>query len=150
MSTGSWEMCEEMIGEIKRLVKPGSTILELGSGESTGILFSAGFRMISVEQNYQYLSKHPSHYIHAPLVNDWYDPDPIREGLGGFTYQAIIIDGPASADRRNMLDHLHLFDMDVTIFVDDIDRPKDAELFEKLTKGRRYDQYAKYGVIHAV
>ena len=115
-------------------------ILEFGSGEGTKELMLNGHLVMSIEDKEEWVGKYHDFYIHAPLVyyedtkRRWYDIDM----LGGLdrAYDIILIDGPSSGDRLGFLDNTHLFDMGVTIVVDDIDRPDGKLLFDELKKGR--------------
>jgi hypothetical protein len=103
------------------------TILELGSGAATGWLAKRGRKMVSIEHNENYLGKHDSTYIHAPMVEYmpgriWYDRDAVARGIDGLRYQIFVVDGPVPrANRFWLLDHLKLFDLAVPMLVDDVD-----------------------------
>lgn len=136
---GSGSIEKALYDYIIKSFKSGITILELGSGRGTGKL-SRLFNMISIEHNRDWLYKYNSDYIHAPLAFDgkdyWYDTDLIKAGLKGKTYDLILVDGPNAHKkgikkrRQGFFRHLYLFNMDVPIIFDDIDRKWDRENFD--------------------
>jgi hypothetical protein len=117
-----WSMPPEAFAFLVRRLAPNSTIVELGSGEGTAVLVEHFAKVYSVEHDKAYLGKHGSQYIHAPLVDDWYDPEAIRAGLPA-SYDCLIIDGPpAIAGRRPVvLEHLDLFTPG-PVLIDDVQR----------------------------
>ena len=50
------------------------------------------------------------------------------------TYDAVLIDGPASGDRSILLESN--LDLSKILFVDDIDRPRDRHIFNKLKQNK--------------
>jgi hypothetical protein len=115
-----------------------SNILELGSGEGTGIL-SQYFSMISIEHDENFINRHESKWIHAPIVNEWYDTEVVRSALSNLKYDLIIVDGPGGrawqgkTKRIGFFDNLGLFNTNVPILIDDTDREDGKELVEKLS-----------------
>lgn len=131
MSFGVWSIDTELFECIQKLVPIGGTILELGSGFSTGELCKL-YNVISIEHDEQYVGQHPSTYIHAPLkqhkghrhfteFTTWYDPEPIRRGLEGRSYDLMLIDGPPGSNvtRPGMYRYRGLFNWDVPVIFDD-------------------------------
>lgn len=124
-----WSMPKEMFIDICENIEHGSTILELGSGESTKLL-SKYYTMISVEDNKDYIGLCPSsQYLYVPKLRlddkvfpddvDWFDPDLLERQLSGLEYDCILIDGP-SGYRGGFLKYLHLFDNSVPMYFDDV------------------------------
>jgi hypothetical protein len=126
----------ELFNYILENFDEGSTILELGSGWATGQL-AKYFNMISIEHDINWLYEHNSDYIYAPLRHDgedmWYATEAIRHDLNGKKYDVILVDGPTAHKkrwkkrRRGFLRHIDLFDVNVPIIFDDIDRAEDRE-----------------------
>ena len=116
-----------IMNAIRQLVKPGSTILELGSGNGTNRL-TEEFTVYSIEDNLNWVGYcKDSNYIHAPLVKlnynkeiiQWYDPEVIRENLPE-NYDLILIDGPAGKKgRTGFLANIDLFKQNIPIVIDD-------------------------------
>lgn len=116
---------------IHETVPPGATILELGSGEGTGVLAQT-YTMYSVEHDPAFLNKYDSHYIYAPISDGWYCPDMLRGKLPT-RYDALIIDGPpGTIGRAGLLNHLDLFNWDCHIFIDDTNRKEEAVIYMRL------------------
>jgi len=108
-------------------------IVELGSGKGTERL-SERFKMISIEDNPDWIGKYNSTYIHAPIKDGWYDRDYL-EGKIPQDYNLLIIDGPSgSIGRLGILNNLDLFNIKNQMLVDDIHRPDEAKLLEQLEK----------------
>jgi hypothetical protein len=133
MNLGDWSINIEAINFLLSLSKENKTILELGSGRSTEIL-SKFFTVTSIEESSEWANKYDAEYIHAPIKNDWYDVDVLKEAnLSDRNFDIIIIDGPAYGKRMKILENLDLFNLkDTLIIVDDIERKEDAELLEKI------------------
>lgn len=145
MSKGSWSISGDLIDSIEKHLPKGSTILELGSGYGTRSLVRLGYTLISVEQDNQWINLHHNNYCFAPLKNGWYDMDIVNEFIKNKTYDAVLIDGPASGDRSILLESN--LDLSKILFVDDIDRPRDRHIFNKLKQNRKHEDHATYGVI---
>ena len=108
-----------IMNAIRQLVKPGSTILELGSGNGTNRL-TEDFTVYSIEDNLNWVGYcKESNYIHAPLVKLNYNKEVIRENLPE-NYDLILIDGPAGKKgRTGFLANIDLFKLNVPIVIDD-------------------------------
>lgn len=106
----------------------GSTILEFGSGKGTEIL-SKHFKMISIEEDEDWVGEYDSEYLHAPIKDDWYDIDLVNEFLKDKTYDLIFVDGPAGGKRSKMYELLKeeklQINKDVWFIFDDMDREDD-------------------------
>jgi hypothetical protein len=105
-------------------------ILELGSGSGTTQELSKTYQLHSVEHDKEWLHKYRSHYIHAPLINGWYDPA-IHEQLPRL-YNLLIIDGPPGKDRVNVIRHFNMFLLYVPVLIDDTERPGEKEIIKHL------------------
>jgi hypothetical protein len=145
MTHGGFEISKNFLSFIKNHLPPNSTILELGSGGGTLELIKSGYKMISIEQNLNYLNLHHNNYCHAPLKEGWYDIEIVNDFIKEKSYDAILIDGPASGDRLKIINSK--LDFSKIIFVDDMDRPRDREVFDLLKKGRNFKDEKLYGVI---
>ena len=104
-------------------------VLELGSGLGTREL-AKHFAVTSVEHDRRFLNAWDSNYIHAPLVDGYYQRDAMEQALES-EYAAIIIDGPPAFERSNrrsrlgFLKYLKLVRGRPAIVVDDIHRAWD-------------------------
>ena len=131
-----WAIGQRLFEWILNNVPKESTILELGSGRGTSELVKF-YTVFSVEQDERWVGREPkSNYIHAPLVsygnNKWYDVN-VMCNLLPETYGLLLIDGPKGKNRKNLIDHQHLFKHDgIPVVVDDTDRKWDKWLVDKL------------------
>jgi hypothetical protein len=146
---------------IHKTVPPGGTILELGSGEGTGVL-ARSYTMYSIEHDPNFMHLYESHYIYAPIRDGWYCRIMI-EGKLPARYDALIIDGPpGTIGRAGLLNHLDLFNLAVPIFVDDINREEEWQVYKYLLMACQMpgadfrggpiiqeDDGRKFGLIHA-
>ena len=112
--------------------------MELGTGFGTKRL-TEHFNVISIENDIQW-HQGVSQLIEVPLVNitktksvakrfpeflEWYDPEILAQNLEGLEYDAIVVDGPATPDRRpGFYQHRELFKK-VPVLFDDIHRVYD-------------------------
>lgn len=160
---GGWSIQESCYNFIKSILPEGSTILELGSGAGTGYL-SKHYKMYSIENYEEWINKYNSTYIYAPIkyYNDewtapnlpgekgrsqigWYDVDIIKSNLPD-KYDLILVDGPnGTFGRGGFLKHLDLFNTNIPIIFDDINR-EEKELMIKVSEaiGRPYKELDKY------
>ena len=122
--TANSKTIEYIISNFER----GSTILEFGSGQGTELL-SKHFKMISIEENEDWVGKYNSEYLHAPIKDNWYDIDLVNEFLKDKTYDLIFVDGPAQGKRSKMYELLKeekiQINKDVWFIFDDMDREDD-------------------------
>ena len=113
-----------------RQILPHGTILELGSGVGTGEL-SKHYEMYSIEHDKKYMDKYTSTYIHAPIVDGWYDTDVLKRELPG-KYDLILIDGPLATVHRDIrngfLANIKLFNTDVPMIFDDVHRSAEMDM----------------------
>jgi hypothetical protein len=120
-----WSITKECFDKIIEMLPFGSTILEIGSGNSTNIL-SKFYKMISIESNIEWMNKYNSEYIYVPCKQfnseifgqtNWLDIDILKSSLDGKKYDLLIVD--AGFDRVGIYDNLHLFNTNIPIIFDD-------------------------------
>ena len=99
-----------------------STILELGSGTGT-IELSKHYKVYSVEQDKNWLNlAKDSTYIHAPIINNWYDSNILFENIPS-EYDLLLVDGPSGTGNRNGIqNYWDQFNTDIPIVMDDTHR----------------------------
>jgi hypothetical protein len=150
---GDWAITEGLYRFIRKVLPEGSTILELGSGIGTGRL-SEHYKMISVEHDVDYLDLYPSVYIHAPIKEHkalknheystfWYDADILRPQLKGLKYDLLLVDGPP-VDRAGFVKYFDMFDPDVIIVFDDVNRRRDNKVMNSVA-AKLKAPYVTYG-----
>jgi hypothetical protein len=146
-----WDLDEWSIGKITYnkildTIPIGKTILEFGSGAGTGKL-AVFYKMISIEENIEYLNKYDSQYIHVPIVSVknkyhefmddevWFDEKIFREKLASVdTYDAILIDGPKGY-RGGLYYNLDVLKLDNKwIIFDDVHDKFHYKLMELISK----------------
>jgi hypothetical protein len=131
-----WSIDKAVYDWMTKHLPEGKTILELGSGNSTQIL-ATRWNVISVEENKDWVNKYHNNYIHAPIKNDYYDIDILKEKLPK-KYDLMLVDGPAYGNRNNMLNNLELFELETSgcsIFIfDDVERVNDLETYKQFLK----------------
>jgi len=151
---GIWHLGAQFRRLLYALVPDGSSVLELGSGIATEEL-AKHYKMISVEHDPAWLKDIDTTYIYAPLKDGWYDVDSVKRNIELLTYDALLIDGPVGNSRAGFDAYHHLFDLSGWIFVDDVHRQVDSDVFDKLTEKlvnrkawKFYDRHGKaFGVI---
>jgi len=151
-SFGGWAINESCYKFMIETLPEGSTVLELGSGIGTMHL-AKHFKMYSIENYSEWVGKYNSTYIHAPIKEynnewtapdlpgegspkqrGWFDPDKIKGNLPE-DYQAILIDGPNGMfGRGGFLKHIELFNTNVLLIFDDINRESELELMKAVSK----------------
>mgnify|MGYP003118838942 FL=1 len=135
-------------GHFGRVVEPGSTVLEFGSGKGTENLVKLGYNVFSVEEHERFCSLYHEQYIHAPIVNGWYDKKIVLDAIKKIKYDVIIVDGPAQGERKKIMEILDELDTTVPIFIDDMNRKEDRELFGLISgKYRKTFDHGDYGYI---
>jgi len=132
------DLCQAFIVDI---LPAGSTIVELGSGYGTKRL-TKHYTVYSVEQNKSWVGFcDKSNYIHAPIIDGWYDPGILKEQLPG-EYDMLIIDGPGGVGRSYFMRHIELFPNlnNIPIIVDDANRNEERILLNELSNylGKEY------------
>jgi hypothetical protein len=131
-----WMLPPEAFAFLRNHLPPTMVnIVELGSGDGTVHLREFG-TVYSIEHDEKWLRTGPGmNYIHAPIVNGWYDPEAIRGKLPA-QYDCIIVDGPpGDVGRGGMLEHLDLF-RPVPLLVDDVQRLLEVQLAAELARSR--------------
>lgn len=136
-SFGGWAISKELFDWIFKNIPKGSTILELGSGNGTKELVKF-YNVYSVEHDIEWVDLVPdSKYIHAPLVDGWYDVEILKTELPT-NYDLLLIDGPIGENRVNIINNYEMFKTDIPIIIDDTNRENDKNmsifLSEKLNK----------------
>lgn len=113
----------------------GLRVLELGSGSGSQAMHELGATVTSVEHDEAYVLKYPDvNYIHAPIVNGWYDTKVLREQLPAH-YDVVVVDGPPGAiGRGGLFSNLDLFDTSKPFIFDDVHRPAEQELLFKVAR----------------
>lgn len=149
---GGWAIQESCYEFIKKTLSEGSTILELGSGIGTDYL-SKHYTMYSIENYLEWVDKYNSTYIfapiesyndkwsapdlpgeHAPKQSGWYNPELLKNNLPE-SYDLILVDGPNGMfGRGGFLKHIDMFNTNVPIIFDDIDRESEMQLMIKVAE----------------
>ena len=120
-----WSITKECFDKIIEILPFGSTILEIGSGNSTNVL-SNFYNMISIESNPEWMNKFKSEYHLVPLKTfkseifgqtNWLDVDILTPILKNINYDMLIVD--AGGDRVGIYDYMHLFKQNIPIIFDD-------------------------------
>ena len=116
-----WAISYELFNFILKNLKPGSTILELGSGWGSGQL-SKFYTLYSIEHDEGWMGKYNTNYIYAPIQNGWYNVKVLEEQLPK-EYDLILVDGPTGKiGRGGFFDHIYLFNVKGLIVFDDVNR----------------------------
>jgi len=128
-----WSISEELFQWITTNLEKNSIILELGSGYGTKELVK-NYKVYSVEHDENWLNICPeSNYIHAPLIDGWYDLEILKKQLPE-KYEMLLVDGPIKKNRLNFTKNLNLFKTDVIIIFDDTNREGDKKMVEEISK----------------
>lgn len=151
-----WSISPELFNKIREIVPEKSTILELGSGSGT-IELCKYYSMVSIEHDSNYLNISPSYYILAPITpfrkkcavfpedKGWYDRSILKDQLPKLTYDAILVDGPpTSYGRGGFAKWLDLFNTNVPIFIDDVERTRDRRMIGRVS-AKLKRPYTVYG-----
>ena len=127
---------------ISEKIPAGSTMLEIGAGLVSTKVFSEIYNLYSIEQNEVYLNTFNSKYIYAPIKNNWYDVEVLKNELPK-KYDVVFVDGPTEVlltplngvgIRRGMLNHLELFDLSCPWIFHDANREDEKFLIEKFAQ----------------
>jgi len=143
--------------KLLEVVPAGSTILELGTGFGTKRL-TDHFNVISIENDIKW-HQGVSELIEVPLAEitktrsvakrfpefvEWYDPEILAQKLEGLEYDAIVVDGPATPDRRpGFYQHRELFKK-VPVLFDDVNRVYDiktATMWARYVDARSFEVF---------
>ncbi len=153
---GGSGITKEVFDWITDNISVGKVIVELGAGDVSTKYLSERYELYSVEDVPKFCGKWASTYIHAPLVDGWYDINILKEGLPE-RFSLLLIDGPVKfsdfrpgvGDRLKILDHLDLFDKDAIIIVDDTNRPAERNLLDALAQktGKKKTVFSSFGVL---
>lgn len=128
---GGWSISKELFDYVRTIVPEGKTIVEMGSGWASGE-FSRYYTVYSIEHDKMWLDRYNTHYIYAPLVDGWYDKNAIENRLPE-SYDLIIVDGPThESGYTGFVKNLKLFNTNVPIIIDDVDRPEIHAMLMKL------------------
>jgi hypothetical protein len=120
-----WSITKECFDKIIEILPFGSTILEIGSGNSTDIL-SNFYNMISIESDPEWMNKFKSKYHLVPFKKikselwgetNWLDVDILTDVIKDIKYDMLIVD--AGGDRVGIYDYIHLFNTNIPIIFDD-------------------------------
>ena len=163
---GGWAINKVCFNYIRKILPEGKTILELGSGYGTEEL-SKYYKIYSIENDEKWVGKFNSNYIHAPIQyynlfnkpmffygqKGWYDPNILKYKLPKI-YDLILVDGPNSRrfGRAGFYKYLDLFNTNVPIIIDDVNRAKERWLIKrlsvKLKRGYKILEDGETGVIY--
>jgi len=132
MGNGGVCLSSRFLDFVYNNIPEGSTILEFGSGTSTGKLVDR-YTVFSIEENESYVGLHHDNYLHAEIVDDWYNKKKVIDFISDLQYDAIIVDGPAHGLRKGILDILEYMNLNVPIFIDDLERADDRAVFSVLS-----------------
>lgn len=129
MTFGCWSIDVSLFNWMKSNVESGKDLLELGSGNSTNELCKL-WNVYSIEENIDWVNRFHSRYIYAPIKENWYDLDIVKNNIPK-NIDIILIDGPAHGDRNGFFDNISMFlDLNPGILVfDDVDRVSDYNCY---------------------
>lgn len=139
-SLGGWSIEREMLNYIKNTIPKGNSILEFGSGIGTEALLK-DYRVTSIEHDYKYAYKRGDNHecILAPIHDDWFKKDLVKESLKK-TYDLVIVDGPPQELRKGILKNLDLFQNNTApVIFDDMNRTLDKEIMLMFCKKLNYN-----------
>jgi hypothetical protein len=155
MNFGGSGIALECYEWIRANIPDGSLIFEIGSGPVSTQHLCKHYRMISVEHDEEYIGVFTSDYVHAPLVDDWYDVDAVSRKLTAIkekdeVYDLLLIDGPVGSENRaGFIEHIEMFDLRCPVIVDDIARPMEQLIAEEVSRktGRAIQMFEQFAVI---
>ena len=137
---GGWAIDKKLYNHIRNILPEGSTILELGSGHSTGVL-AKHYTMYSVEHDLEWVDKYNSTYLYVPLKEHkeikhhrytrWYDATRLKEELVGIKYDLLLVDGPP-VTRSGFFKYMSLFDSNAIWIFDDSNRGPDLKVINSV------------------
>jgi GR25 family glycosyltransferase involved in LPS biosynthesis len=135
---GGWSIGHDLYEDICNLLPQGAIVCELGSGNGTHWL-SKKFKVISIEQNEEYIGKHSSEYYHAPIVDGWFDKSKLPSKI---KCDLLLIDAPTGISRQGIIHNFSMFDTNKVIF-DDVNREKDMEIAQQFCDTHNYRMIIK-------
>ena len=120
----------------------GKTILELGSGWGTSQLVKH-WEVYSVEHDKKYADRLTNNCIYAPLTDHkelrnhkgsmkWYDRDILVPALKDIRYDLLLVDGPPGNTRCGIVKYIDLFDKNVIMIFDDLQRKADRAIINSI------------------
>lgn len=156
MTFGNWAIEESLFNHIKALLPEGKTILELGSGTGTTELLKC-WNVVSIEHDKVYADQLTNTCIFAPLTPhkalrnhegpmEWYDRDILIPALKGLEYDLLLVDGPPRKTRCGIVKYIHLFNWDIPIIFDDLQRPADRAIINSVAS-KLQRPYTTYGYL---
>lgn len=123
---------------------PNPVGVEIGAGLISTTNFSKICKLYSIEDSEEWINIIPGvNYIHAPLVNGWYDINKIVPSLPE-RYDFIFIDGPCGGSRELILDYFDRFNWDCLIAIHDTYREKERKLAKEIA--RRLNRTVEFNV----
>lgn len=165
MSFGGIAICKELFEYLRQNLKTGSTILELGTGDGTKELVKF-YEVISIEFDPKFINyESRAVYINAPIRRydhngvkyQWFDRDIIKNYFAGLVlpYDCIIVDSPTGViGRSGFWYNKELFNLDVMIIIDDVNRDEEFTILKHLTRHLRRkveifsSTHTQFAVIH--
>jgi len=151
----SWTIGENLYNWIINNIEKNSTILELGSGDGSTSELVKNYIVYSIEHDKNWVDKiKGSNYIYAPIVDKWYDVNILKNNLN-INYDLILVDGPPGfIGRFGFLKNIELFNTNVPIIIDDVQRKDELNLLIDVSKylNKQYKIYddsynKKFGII---
>jgi len=126
---GNWSIEYEVYQWLIDNLENGKILIEMGSGHTTEELIKR-WNVISIEEDIQWVNKYHQNYIHAPIIDGWYDFDILKNNLPD-KIDGLLVDGPAYGLRTGLIDKFEFFiekKPKVVIF-DDTKRVEDHNCF---------------------
>lgn len=114
--------------------EPNQIMLEFGSGPGT-LIFSEKFKVYSIEHDEKWVGhSDKSNYIHAPIINGWYDVEVIKERVLDLKYDFVLVDGPTGIiGRKGLLKNINLFNTLVPWIFDDVNRKEEYKIMKEFS-----------------
>ena len=133
-SFGGSGMTKNCYDWIKANIEHGSKIVEFGAGKVSTKVLSEQWDVFSIEQDANYVGIYEkAKYVHAPIVDGWYDPEKVFSENFPKDIDLLIIDGPLGGDRSLIIKHFYKMNIEgAAIIVDDIYRPENKLICEHL------------------
>jgi hypothetical protein len=126
---GNWSIESELYQWLVDNLEENKLLIEMGSGNTTSELIKK-WNVISIEEDIYWVNKFHENYIHAPIINGWYDFDVIKNQLPA-KIDALLVDGPAHGERMDLVDKIEFFmekSPEIIVF-DDTKRLEDYDCF---------------------